>query len=92
MVDFVALEDMSDAIERTISETENILGTLRNNIAQLAEMWTGSASEGFQRAQTNWMQGQQDLQRQLTELRELVVTAHDNHIKALATNVAMWQV
>ena len=91
MVDFVALEDMSKAIDHTISEAENILGTLRSNIARLDDIWTGSASERFQHAVTNGMQGQQDLQRQLAELRKLVVTAHDNHLKALATNVSIWQ-
>ena len=92
LVDFAVLDNMSDTIERTISDTENILGTLRGNIAQLDEIWVGSASEGFQRVVARWMEGQQDLQRRLAELRDLVVTAYENHSKALATNVAMWQV
>jgi WXG100 family type VII secretion target len=92
VVDFTSLDDLSTSIENTIAQTEDILTTLNSQITEVAQVWSGAASAGFQRTFASWMQAQQDLRQRLSELRNLVVTAHDNHAAALATNVSIWQV
>jgi WXG100 family type VII secretion target len=91
-VDFAALDELSATIERTIDKTEAVLATLTGNVAHQAELWEGSAAEGFQQTVASWMAGQRDLRRQLEGILDLVVTAHDNHAHAVHTNVATWQV
>ncbi|GDY33986.1 WXG100 family type VII secretion target [Gandjariella thermophila] len=91
-VDFAVLNDARADIARSIEHAEDVLAALSKQVARLAEMWTGAASEGFQRTLAEWMAGQQDLQRQLQELHDLVVTAHSNHAQAVRGNVAIWQV
>ena len=91
-VDFAALDQLSSTIERSIQETEDLLSTLTTHVTHVAETWTGSASEGFQRTVADWMAGQHDLRRRLQDLHQLVVTAHNNHAQAVRTNVAIWQV
>jgi WXG100 family type VII secretion target len=91
-VDFAALDELSATIERTIDKTEAVLATLTGNVAHLAKLWEGPAAEGFQRTVADWMAGQRDLRRRLEDIRNLVVTAHDNHAHAVHTNVAMWRV
>lgn len=65
---------------------------LDRQVRQLAESWSGVAADGFQRTIESWTQGGQDLRRQLEYLRAMVATAHHNHARAVATNVAMWRV
>jgi WXG100 family type VII secretion target len=92
VVDFSALDDLAGSIESMITQTEDILDALNRQITEVAQLWTGAASVGFQRTFTSWMQAQQDLRQRLSELHDLVVTAHDNHATALTTNVSIWQV
>jgi WXG100 family type VII secretion target len=92
IVDFAALDELSATIERMINKTEAVLATLTGNVSRLAEMWEGSAAEGFQRTFADWMAGQRDLRRRLEDIWNLVVTAHDNHAQAVHINVAMWRV
>jgi WXG100 family type VII secretion target len=90
-VDFAVLAGLSGSIERSIRETEESLATLSTHVTRVAEIWTGAASEGFQRAVDDWMAGQRDLRVRLQDLHDLVVAAHDNHAQAVRANVAMWR-
>jgi WXG100 family type VII secretion target len=92
VVDFAALDRMRTAIEQSIEDTEQILESLTAQVRSLADLWSGAASEGFQRTVADWMAGRQDLQRQLAFLHDMVATAHSNHANAVATNVAMWRI
>jgi WXG100 family type VII secretion target len=91
-VDFAALNDLSTAIQRSIEQAEEILTTLAKQLAGVAEMWTGAASEGFRESYAAWSGSEQDLQRQLQALHDLVVTAHNNHAQAARRNVAIWRI
>ena len=92
VVDFAALDRLRTAIEQSIHDAEQNLTTLDSQVRQLAQSWSGTAADGFQRTIADWTRGRQDLQRQLEYLRRLVATAHDNHASAVAANVAMWRV
>jgi early secretory antigenic target protein ESAT-6 len=91
VVDFAALKDLSTSIEESIEQAEEILATLKGQLASLAETWTGAAAEGFQATFARWSASEQDLREQVRGLLDLVVTAHDNHAQAVRRNTAMWQ-
>jgi WXG100 family type VII secretion target len=92
VVDFGALDQLRNAIERSLEDAEQQLQTLTDQVRHLTTLWEGAASDGFQRTVTNWLAAREDLQRQLEFLRTVVVTAHQNHAAAVSTNTAMWRV
>jgi WXG100 family type VII secretion target len=92
VVEFAALDRLRTAIESSIEDASQHLQTLTEQVARLSTEWSGAASDGFQRMVSDWLAARADLQQQLSYLRTVVVTAHDNHASAVATNVNMWQV
>lgn len=92
VVDFAALDRLRTAISSSIDDAEQHLQTLTDQVKRLSTAWSGAASDGFQRMVSDWLAARADLQRQLSYLRTVVVTAHDNHASAVVTNVDMWQV
>ena len=75
-----------------IDEAEGLLSDLTRRIQALTKQWEGAASDGFHRTQADWFAAAEDLRIRLEGIRDLVVTAHDNHASAVRTNTAMWRV
>lgn len=90
-VDFSSLEALAGSIRRATEGVEQALNDLEGQVRALGEVWSGAASEGFQRTQADWMASARDLRAQLNYLHELVTTAHGNHARAVATNSAIWR-
>jgi WXG100 family type VII secretion target len=92
VVDFAGLRSLAGGINKIIDETQVLLSDLGQRIHNLTELWEGAASDGFRRTQGDWFAAAEDLRTRLEGLRDLVVTAHDNHAAAVRTNTAMWRV
>jgi WXG100 family type VII secretion target len=92
VVDFAALDRLCTAITTSIDDASQHLQTLTDQVKWLSTEWSGAASAGFQSMVSDWLTARADLQEQLSYLRTVVTTAHDNHASAVATNVNMWQV
>jgi WXG100 family type VII secretion target len=91
-VNFAELRGLAGGIDRQLEEIEALLDNLGKQIAALTELWDGAAAEGFRRTQADWFAAAGDLRVRLASLREMVVTAHDNHAGAVRTNTQMWRV
>jgi WXG100 family type VII secretion target len=92
VVDFAALDRLRTAIAASIEDTSQHLQTLTDQVRWLSTEWSGAASDGFQKMVSDWLAAQADLRQQLSYLRTVVMTAHDNHASAVATNINMWRV
>jgi WXG100 family type VII secretion target len=91
IVDFAGLRTLVAGIDKSIEEIEGLLDDLGRTINTLTELWAGSAAEGFRRTQADWFAAADDLRARLAGLRDMVVTAHDNHASAVRTNTKMWR-
>jgi 6 kDa early secretory antigenic target len=89
-VGFGELSDGADTLGRTAKAIEQHLDTLASQVNALNEVWTGAASEGFQRTVMQWQQAAGDLRESLTRLERIVRTAHTNYCSAVTTNTRMW--
>jgi WXG100 family type VII secretion target len=83
---------MASSVSRRIDDVEAALGELDAQISQLAGLWTGAASEGFQRTIGQWRSAAGDLRERLVFAQRFVTTAHDNHAGAVRANTIMWRV
>ena len=91
VVDFVALRAFSGHIAKQIGQFEANLTQLSEVVRDTAEAWHGEASEAYLAYQSQWFEAANDIRAQLEGLRRLITTAHDNHAKAVTTNVAIWR-
>jgi WXG100 family type VII secretion target len=92
VVDFAELRGLAGGIDKRIDAIGRLLDDLDAKVTALTELWDGAASEGFRRTQAEWMAAAQDLRVRLAGIRDLVITAHDNHATAVRTNTAMWRI
>ena len=92
IVDFAELRALAVGIDKRIVDIEGVLGGLGEQIAVLTDLWDGAAAEGFRRTQADWFAAAGDLRVRLVGLRDMVVTAHDNHAGAVRVNTKMWRV
>lgn len=92
VVDFAALRSLAVGIDRRISDIEGLLDDLNKKVAGLTELWDGASAEGFRRTQAEWFAAAEDLRTQLAGLRDMVVTAHNNHAGAVRANTSVWRV
>jgi WXG100 family type VII secretion target len=92
VVDFAALRSLASGIDRRIEEIKALLDDLGRQVSALTDLWDGAASDGFRRAQADWFAAADDLRVRLADLRDMVLTAHDNHADAVRTNTLMWRV
>ncbi len=92
VVDFVTLRSVAGGIDRAVSDIERSLDDLHRHLAALTATWTGDAADAYGRAQAEWFAAAEDLRMRLAGLRDLVLTAHDNHAGAVRTNTAIWRV
>ena len=92
VVDFAGLRSLASGIGTVIDEIERLLDELGQQVRDLTGLWEGAASDGFRRTQADWLAAAGDLHVRLCAVRDLVVTAHDNHATAVRANTAMWRV
>ncbi|MEC3974305.1 WXG100 family type VII secretion target [Amycolatopsis sp. H20-H5] len=90
-VDFAVLKRTAEAIAKHIDATEGNLDELDRIVTDLKSSWKGDAQDAFGTAATEWFSAARDLRDQLHWLRDVVITAHDNHAKAVHVNVTIWQ-
>jgi WXG100 family type VII secretion target len=91
-VNFGSLADLESSIERQVDGLESLLADLDQQVSGVAQVWEGAASDGFQRAMSQWRSAAGDLRERLAFARRFVTTAHDNHAGAVRGNTAMWRV
>lgn len=87
---FGDLAGLVSRIDRTSSEIESELDTMRSAIAKLAKEWTGGASDAFQQKIAEWNRAADDLHEALRRLGRIVDTTHSNYRSAVTTNTRMW--
>ncbi|MGH3849864.1 MAG: WXG100 family type VII secretion target [Pseudonocardiaceae bacterium] len=77
---------------QSIDDLERTLDELDGFIREITAVWTGAASDAFHNAVVEWNKAARDMRDELAYLHRLVTTAHSNHVSAVRTNSAMWQV
>jgi WXG100 family type VII secretion target len=92
VVDFSELRSLAVGIDKQVEDIEGLLDNLGKQVAALTELWDGAAADGFRRTQADWFTAADDLRVRLAGLRDMVVTAHDNHAGAVRANTRMWRV
>ncbi|MFL6140433.1 MAG: WXG100 family type VII secretion target [Labedaea sp.] len=92
VVDFASLRALAVGIDRRIENMTALLDDLDKKVAALTELWEGASAAGFRRTQAEWFAATEDLRVRLAGIRDLVITAHNNHAGAVRANTSMWRV
>ena len=90
-VDFAVLANLADSITDHIDATTENVDEVDKVVTDLGATWTGDAHDAFHEAATEWSSAARDLRDRLHWIRDVVTNAHDNHAKAVRTNVTIWR-
>jgi 6 kDa early secretory antigenic target len=89
-VNFGALEGLASGIHSQVSVIENELSDLKSQIANLEQLWTGSAGESFQQVKNNWNNAADDLNGVLARIATAVNTANQQYQETESKNASAW--
>jgi WXG100 family type VII secretion target len=89
-VDFGALSGASADITSGANQLQSQLDQMDSALQPLRADWTGSASEAYQTAKTQWTQAITDMKQLLAEIGTAVSTSHDDYQAGEQKNTARW--
>ncbi|MFI5584008.1 WXG100 family type VII secretion target [Amycolatopsis sp. NPDC051758] len=91
-VDFSALRAQADDLESAFNRAEELLTKLEQELKDALGDWLGDGQSAFARSYGDWVAAARELHTDLPRIRDLVLTAHDNHGAALSANLGIWRV
>jgi early secretory antigenic target protein ESAT-6 len=89
-VDFAALSGASADISTGANQIQSQLDQMDSALQPLRADWTGSASEAYQTAKTQWTQAITDMKQLLAEIGAAVSSSNDDYQAGERTNTARW--
>jgi WXG100 family type VII secretion target len=89
-VDFAALSGASADISAGANQIQNQLDQMDSALQPLRADWTGSASEAYQTAKTQWTQAITDMKQLLAEIGTAVSSSHDDYRAGEQKNTGRW--
>jgi early secretory antigenic target protein ESAT-6 len=89
-VTFGSLEALSGDIGRRVASIEGHLTDLRQKIADLENLWVGSASEGFQMTKNQWNTSADHLRQVLAKIQTAVMQSTDGYRDTEDRNARRW--
>jgi WXG100 family type VII secretion target len=89
-VDFAAISNLGSTIDTQVHQIESELEDLKSQIANLEQIWQGSAGSGFQNAKKDWLQSSTELNGVLARIATAVHAAHDAYSQTESKNSAAW--
>jgi WXG100 family type VII secretion target len=92
LVEFAQLQAAVDRMAQFGAEVESCLRDVDATMATLRATWHGDASDSQARAQANWDEGADQMNKALAQLHSIAQRAHDNYNDAVKQNKAMWGV
>ncbi|WP_370970371.1 WXG100 family type VII secretion target [Amycolatopsis sp. cg9] len=90
-VDFSALRDQAQALDTAFDQAEELLTRLEQELRDALGEWLGDGQSAFARRYADWVAAARELHADLPRMRDLVLTAHDNHGAALSANLDIWR-
>ncbi|HEV3174035.1 MAG TPA: WXG100 family type VII secretion target [Actinocrinis sp.] len=90
LVQFAAIAEASQNVNRTYTNLDQKLNDLRQMLAPIAAEWTGKAAENYQEKQRAWDQAQQDLGMVLQQIAKVLEAAHDSYNQTEQANANSW--
>lgn len=89
-VDFGELQALGGQIQSTSSQIESELDSLRQQIANLDQLWDGSAASGYQATKQKWFQAADDLRQVLASIGAAVNAAEQAYGDTERKNAGAW--
>lgn len=89
-VDFGALSAASADITSGANQIQSQLDQMDGSLQPLRADWTGSASEAYQTAKTQWTQAIGDMKQLLADIGNAVSTSHDEYHAGEQKNTGRW--
>lgn len=89
-VDFGALSAASADITSGANQIQSQLDQMDGSLQPLRADWTGSASEAYQTAKTQWTQAIGDMKQLLADIGNAVSTSHDEYHAGEQRNTGRW--
>jgi 6 kDa early secretory antigenic target len=89
-VDFGALDAVATDIQASAGRLHARLDQLDGELVPLRSGWTGSASDAYQYAQSQWKAAISDMQALLLQLGGAVQASNHDYQAAERTNTARW--
>lgn len=90
-VSFAEVEECRQAVLSLCTKLEQNLDDLERLLAPIRAEWTGSASEAFVEAYTNWRVEAEALHADLTWIHSMVCNAQTNFAAAHTAVLSTWQ-
>ena len=90
-VDFGQIEAGAQHISSTAQQIDQLLEDLQRQIADLEQIWEGSAGGDFQQIKQKWNTSAQDLQSVLASIGTAVNAAHEAYTQTENANASSWQ-
>jgi early secretory antigenic target protein ESAT-6 len=91
LVQFAAIAEASQNVNRTYNNLDQKLNDLRQMLAPITAEWTGKAAENYQEKQRAWDQAQNDLGMVLQSIGKVLEAAHDSYNQTEQANANAWQ-
>ncbi|HEX3784638.1 MAG TPA: WXG100 family type VII secretion target [Pseudonocardiaceae bacterium] len=89
-VSFGELEALGSQISSTTQQIESELESLKSQIANLNQIWEGSAGSGFQATKAKWDSAAADLTSVLGAIGAAVSAAEEQYRSTESKNTSAW--
>lgn len=89
-VDFGALSTASADISTGANKIQSQLDQMDSSLQPLRADWSGSASEAYQSAKSQWTQAINDMKQLLAEIGSAVSNSHDEYHAGEQKNTGRW--
>lgn len=89
-VSFAELEALGGQIQSTATQIESELDSLKSQIANLDQVWQGSANEGYVATKTKWFQAADDLRQVLASIGAAINAAEQAYSQTESKNASAW--
>jgi WXG100 family type VII secretion target len=89
-VQFGALDAAAGDVQASADHLNSRLDQLDSELAPLRSDWTGSASEAYHHAKSEWTSAISDMQRLLIQIGSAVAASNAEYQSAERTNQARW--
>lgn len=89
-VTFGAMETLASDVGGQVSNIEGLIETLRGQIANIEEIWVGSAGGGFQTTKNAWGTAADHLKQVLAKIHTAILQSTEGYQATEQKNTARW--
>src|SRR5947208_13654966 len=90
-VDFAALRTRAEDLKTAFDQADELLTRLEQELKDALGDWLGDGQSAFAQRYAEWVAAARALHADLPRIRDLLLTAHDNHTPALTANQGIWR-